>query len=114
VLEEQNKKTKQRVALIFDDALGKMCFQNNNLFDYIASSCHHFKLHAFLLVQDLKKLSPTIRDNCKVLFVTQLNEHSLKTCFELSSNFGSLQEFKQFMTLCCKDYNVVWFDLIGS
>jgi len=93
VLEEQKRKNKQRVALIFDDVLGKMSFQNSNLFDYIASSCHHFRLHAFLLVQDLKKLSPTIRDNCKVLFITRLKEHSLKTCFELSSNFGSLQEF---------------------
>jgi len=102
------------VGLIFDDVLGNMHFQNSNLFDYIASSCCHFRLHAFLLVQDLKKLSPTIRDNCKVLFVTLLKEHSLKTCFELSFNFGSFQEFKQFMGFSCKDYNVVRFDLTGS
>jgi len=70
VLEEQKRKNKQKVALIFDDVLGKMCFQNSNLFDYIASSCHHFRLHAFLLVQGLKNLSPLIRDNCKVLFDT--------------------------------------------
>jgi len=70
VLEEQKRKNKQRAALIFDDVLGKMHFQNSNLFDYLASSCRHFRLHAFLLVQDLKKLSPMIRDNCKVLFVT--------------------------------------------
>jgi len=38
----------------------------------------------------------------------------LKTCFELSSNFGSFQEFKQFMGFSCKDYNVVRFDLTGS
>jgi len=51
-----------------------------------------------------------IRDNCKVLFVTRLKEHSLKTCFEL----WILQEFKQFMGFSCKDYNVVRFDLTGS
>jgi len=114
VLEEQKKKNKKRLALIFDDVLGKMCFQNSNLFDYIASSCRHFRLHAFLLAQDLKKLSPIIRDNCKVLFVTQSKEHSLKTCFKLSSNFGSFQEFKEFMGFSCKDYNVVRFDLTGE
>jgi hypothetical protein len=100
--------------LIFDDVLGKIRFQNSNLFDYVASSCRHFRLHCFLLVQDLKKLSPTIRDNSKVLFVTKLKEHSLKTCFELSSNFASYQQFKEFMGFACKDYNVVRFDLTGN
>jgi len=53
VLEKQKRKNKQGVALIFDDVLGKMHFQNTNLFDSMASSCCNFRLHAFLLVQDL-------------------------------------------------------------
>jgi len=38
VLEEQKRKNKQRVALIFDDVLEKMHFQNSNLFDYIQAT----------------------------------------------------------------------------
>jgi len=114
VLEKQRKNPNQRVAIILDDVVGKMKFHNNELFDYIASSCRHFRIHVFLLVQDAKKISPTIRDNCKVLFVTRLKEHSLKVCFELSTSFSSFNEFKQFMNNYCKDYNVVRFDLTGS
>jgi hypothetical protein len=33
MLEQQKKKPNQRVSLIFDDVLGKILFQNSNLFD---------------------------------------------------------------------------------
>jgi energy-coupling factor transporter ATP-binding protein EcfA2 len=114
IVEGQEANPNQRVAVIMDDCIGKIKFQNSNLFDHLASSCRHYRIKLFILIQDMKKLSPTLRDNCKVLFVTRLKEHSLKVCYELSSNFGSFQEFKSFMSQACQNYNVVRFDLTGK
>jgi len=114
IVEEQKRSPKQRTAVILDDVIGKIRFQQNNHFDHLASTCRHYRLHQFILIQDLKKLSPCLRDNCKVLFVTRLKEHSLKVCYELSSNFGTFQEFKEFISSVCQNYNVVRMDLTGS
>jgi len=39
-----------------------------------------------------------LRDNTKVLFVTRLKEHYFRACFDLSANFSSFIEFKEFMS----------------
>jgi Na+-transporting NADH:ubiquinone oxidoreductase subunit NqrC len=85
--------------------------QKNKLLDKIASSGRHYRITTFLLTQDLKKLSPTIRDNASYIFVTKLKEHSLKTCFELSTSFKSFNEFKEFINRSCQSYRVVRIDL---
>lgn len=114
IVEEQERNNKQRVAILMDDCIGKLKFQNSDLFDHLASSCRHYRIHQFILIQDLKKLSPTLRDNSKVLFVSRLKEHSLRACFDLSSTFSSFQEFKEFMNEACVDYQMIRFDLTGK
>ena len=114
ILQDQIKFKHLKTCVVLDDCIGSLNFQNSKIFDKLASSSRHFKLTTFILIQDLKKLSPCIRDNAKYLFITKLKEHSLKICYELSSSFKTEKKFKRFMNQVCKNYQVVKFNLTAN
>jgi hypothetical protein len=107
ILKEQESNPKQRIAIVLDDCIGQVNFRNSKIFDKLASSGRHYRISTFILIQDFKKLSPTIRDNLHYLFITRIKEHSLKAAFELSSGFTSFYDFKAYMDGACKNYRVV-------
>lgn len=114
LLNDQQKNPKCHIAIVLDDCIGTVSFQSSKIFDKLASSCRHYRITCFILIQDLKKLSPTIRDNSATLFITKLKEHSLRCAFELSSNFPNYQSFKEFIEKACKDYQVVKMNLAAG
>lgn len=76
--EQQRKYTNVKTCLVLDDCVGSLKF-NDKLFDELATTLRHYRMTMFVLVQDLKKITPTIRDNAVLLFVTKLKEHSLRS-----------------------------------
>ena len=111
---EQTNNQRRYICIVLDDCISTISFQSSNIFDKLASSCRHYRITCFILIQDLKKLSPTIRDNCSNLFITKLKEHSLRCCFDLSSDFPNYKSFKDFMDSACKDYRVVKMNLAAG
>ncbi len=111
IVEDQRKNTKYSTLIIADDVIGRLKFHNNDLWDQLASSCRHDNLTIWVVTQDLKKISPTMRLNAKVLFVTRLKEHSLKACFEMCSGFHSFTEFKIWMDNVSTDWRITRFNL---
>ena len=113
LLEEQRQYPGLQTCLILDDCIGSLKFKSQ-IFDKVASTGRHFRLTTFIVIQDLKKLTPTIRDNAKVMFITKLKQHSLECCFELSNGFNNHNEFNAYIQQACSEYRVVRFNLSAN
>jgi len=81
----------------------------------LASSSRHLQMHIILSVQDLKKVSPTIRDNSRILFITSLLwEHCVKSSYDLTVGYDSLEAWKKFLSSACDDHRVIHVELYGK
>eukprot|EP01133_Synstelium_polycarpum_P012782 gene12782-14997_t len=54
------------------------------------------------------------KDNATTLYITHLKEHSVKTAYELGRGFSNEREFKVYLDLSCRDYQVVRINLTAK
>jgi hypothetical protein len=113
IMEQQSKFPNLRTMLILDDCLGSVRFRDN-VFDRLASSGRHYNISTFIIIQDLKKITPTIRDNAKVMYVTKLKSHSLEACFDISNGFTNKSEFLTYINSNCRNHQIIRFNLSGD
>jgi len=99
-----------RMLLILDDVIGDVNMKNSKFIDGMASKCRHWGLMVVILTQNLKHVSPTIRNNSSRIYVTKLHEHDLKTLHTIAGG-GSIGDFMKYMKRACVDYQVILFDL---
>jgi len=89
--------------------------QGSDILDALASSSRHLWMHIILTVQDLKKVSLTIRDNSRILFINSLlQEHCVKSSYDLTVGYDSLEAWKKFLSSACDDHQVICVELYGK
>jgi hypothetical protein len=112
ILEDQERNPKRKTLLVIDDLIGKSGLKiKGETFDKIASSCRHYNLTVVFIVQNLLKLSTTIRDNACVLFITKIKGNSVKAANDMSSAFRTVGKCQEFLNQSSVDYQVTRMDL---
>ena len=97
--------------IIIDDSLGLLeLHAKRNIFDILFSKSRHLHISLFLSIQSCSYLSTTIRANSMYVFITKIENSSVKMMYEVSSGFDSEKEFRDYLNKNCKDYRVVMFD----
>jgi hypothetical protein len=71
------KRTGATSCFIFDDLIGAVSFQKNNVIDRLSVSGRHSGITSLLLAQDAGKVSSCQRDNASLCFTTCVKNHSL-------------------------------------
>lgn len=111
VAEHQVKNgNKKRIAIIFDDSINFVSFQNNRLYDGLFSKSRHLGISVFVIIQHIKFCSPCIRNNTGYVLVTKTHAENLDTLYELQHVYPSKKEFKSVMLQKMVNFNVIVFN----
>eukprot|EP01133_Synstelium_polycarpum_P012834 gene12834-15069_t len=54
------------------------------------------------------------KDNATTLYITHLKEHSVKTAYELGRGFSNEREFKEYLGISCRDFQVMRMNLTAK
>lgn len=78
-----------QTLLIFDDIIGLINTHSGKMkkfFDNLSSAARHYNVSLCFLVQRLTAISPLIRDNAHIFFVTKLHKECITNCLYSHQN----------------------------
>lgn len=113
IFQEQQMNPDMKTCIICDDCIGRINFARGKISKMLAATGRHANVSFIIVNQYLNDISPIVRDNAKVLFITKVKSHCVDTVFKLSGAFSSKMDCMRFLHAACQDYRVVRFNLTG-
>lgn len=99
------------VCLILDDIIGNIDTHHNELFQILATKGRHYKITLIIIVQHMKSvLSPVIRDNLDLVFLSKNGYQNLDCLYQMISTNMQRTEFFNFIHDNTKDYSILIYD----
>jgi hypothetical protein len=103
---------KAHAFIVLDDIIG-LVKHNDTLVNRLASSARHFNISVFAAVQNLKSVSPIVRQNADYVFIFRnSNTNEKKEIYSQwnGSLIGEFSDFNKLMNDEIKDYRVLSID----
>lgn len=111
VMEYQRKNPKSRAFLIFDDCLGSVKWQSQQMLNLI-TTYRHLRLTIFIATQYMYQIPPFIRECSKFAVIfDQVQRRSIKAVYE--TFFGTMEEheLRRWLEQYCQDYHFILVDM---
>lgn len=112
IMLEQEKNEFLRTCIVFDDCIGAdLGINGSKIFNKLGASSRHYNITVFILTQNAKQISTTIRQNAVTWYIRHIVSYTSQAVWEDigSSIFETRREFNDFLRKYTRGYNCIRF-----